>query len=80
MPIEGFASHRHFNLVERILHHKVRIELIDLLHDCVHVSSQGIRKQQEFRPRQSLEAGQTELVRLEVVQTTDWHAWVWIGV
>lgn len=80
MPIECFASHRHFSLVERVLHDEVRIELIDLPHDCVHVTSQGIREQQEFRPRQGLEASQTELVRLEVVQASHWYAWVWIGV
>lgn len=80
MPIESFASHWHLNLVEGVLHHEIRVQLIDLLHDCIHVSSRGIREQQELRPCQSLETCQSKFVGLEVIQTSGWHPWVWIGV
>ncbi|KAJ5462180.1 hypothetical protein N7530_010385 [Penicillium desertorum] len=80
MPIECLASHRHLNLVEWILHHIVRIELVDLLYDCVHAASQGIRKQQELRPGESLKASHSKLVGLEVIQAGDWYTGVWVGV
>ena len=80
MPIKCLTPHRHLELIERILHHVVRIELIDLLHDCLHIASHRIRKQQEFRPRQSLETCQSELVGLEVIQASYWHAGIRIGV
>lgn len=80
MPVECLASHWHFDLVERILHYEVRIELVDLLHDRIHVAGQGIREQEELCARQCLETGQSKLVGLEVVQTSHWYAWVRIGV
>jgi hypothetical protein len=67
MPIECLASHWHFGLIEWVLHHKVRIKFVNLLYDCVHVSGHRIREQQEFCPRQRLEARQSKLVGLEVV-------------
>lgn len=80
MPIECLTSHWHLNLIEWILHHIVRIELVDFLDDCVHATSQGVCEQQEFCPRQGLETGQSELVGLEVIQAGDWYTGVWVGV
>jgi hypothetical protein len=80
MPIECLTSHRHLNLIEWILHHEIRIELVDLLDDPVHTASQGIREQQELCPCQGLETGQSELVGLEVIQAGDWYTGVWVGV
>lgn len=80
MPIECLASHRHLNLVEWILHHIVRIELVDLLYDCVHAASQGIRKQQELRPGEGLKTSHSKLVGLEIIQAGDWYTGVWVGV
>lgn len=78
MPIERLASHWHLNLIKWILHHIVRIELVDLLYDCVHAASQRIREQQEFCSRQGLETGQSKLVGLEVIQAGDWYTGVWV--
>ena len=80
MPIKCLASHWHFNLIERILHHIVGIELIDPLNDCVHAARQRIREQQELCTRQGLETCQSKLVGLEVVQAGDWYTGVWVGV
>lgn len=80
MPIKCLASHWHFNLIEWILHHIVRIELVNFLDDRVHATSQGIREQQEFCPRQGLKTGQSKLVGLEIIQAGDWHTGVWVGV
>lgn len=65
MPIESFAPHRHLKLVEGVLHHVIRIKLIDLVHNNVHTASQRIGKEEEFRPGQGLEARQAKLFRLE---------------
>lgn len=69
MPIKGLAPHRHLELVERVLHHVVGIQLIDLVHDRVHAAGQGVGEEQEFRPSQRLEARQAEFIRLEEFQT-----------
>ena len=69
MPIERFATHRHLKLIKRILHHKVCVQLIDFVHDHLHVASHGIREQQEFGARQRLETRQPELFCFQVFQT-----------
>jgi hypothetical protein len=68
MPIEGLASHRHLDLIERVLHDEVRIKLVDLLHHRVHIARHGIREQEELRARQGLKTRQAKLVCLEVIQ------------
>lgn len=80
MPVECFTSHRHLQLVERVLHHIVRIQLVDLVHDGVHIAGHGVGEEQEFCARQCLEAGQAEPVRLEELQTCGWDARVGVGV
>jgi len=69
MSVECFAPHRHFQLVEGILHHVVRIQFVDLIDDDLHVARHGVGKEQKFGAGQRLEACQSELVRLEVFQT-----------
>ena len=80
MPIKCLASYRHLNLIEWILHHIVRVELVDLLYDCVHTAGQRIRKQQELRPCEGLKTCHSKLVGLEVIQAGDWYAGVWVRV
>ncbi|KAL1984406.1 hypothetical protein VTN96DRAFT_9185 [Rasamsonia emersonii] len=65
MAIERFTSHRHFQLVEGILHDVVGVELVHFAHHGVDIGHQRIRKQQEFGPREGLEAGETETVGFE---------------
>lgn len=65
MTIERLTPHRHLQLVERVLHDVVRVQLVYLAHDDVDVGHQRVREQQELGPRHRLEAGHAELVRLE---------------
>lgn len=69
MPIKSLTPHRHLQLIKRILHHIIRIQLVDPIHDSLHITGHGIRKEQELRPRQRLETCQSEPVRLEVFQS-----------
>lgn len=80
MPVKCFTSYRHLQLVEGVLHHVVRIQLVDLVHDCLHVAGHGIREEQELGACQCLETGQAEPVRLEVLQPCSWDARVGIAV
>lgn len=80
MPVECFTSYRHLQLVEGVLHHIIRIQLVDFVHDGIHVAGHGVREEQELCPCQCLEAGQAEFVRLEELQACGWDAWVGIAV
>lgn len=66
MSIKRFTSHRHFQLVERVFHHVVRIQVVNLVDDGFHIAGHGVREKQEFSAGQRLEARQSELVRLEI--------------
>ena len=67
-------------MVKRVLHHIIRIQLVNLIHDHVDVPRERIGKEQEFRPRQRLEARKSELVRFEVLEPGRRGAGDWIGV
>lgn len=68
MPVKRLTPHRHLQLVERVLHHVVGVELVDLIHNRVHITGHRVREEQELSSRQGLEAGQSELFRLEMLQ------------
>ena len=59
-PIKRLAPNRHFCLIKRILHHIIRIQFINLPHNHLHIRLLRFRKQQEFRPRERLKAGQSK--------------------
>ena len=80
MPIERLTSNRHLQLVKRVLHHIIRIQLVNLIHDHIDIPRERIGKQQEFRPRQRLEARKPELVRFEVLEPGRRGAWDRVGV
>lgn len=80
MSVESFTSHRHLELVERVLHHVVGIQLIDLVHDDVHATRRRIREEEKFSPRQRLEARQTEAVGLKKFQARHWDTGVGIAI
>lgn len=80
MPVECLTPHRHLQLVEGVLHHVVCIQLVDLVHDGVHVAGHGVGEEQELCASQCLEAGQAEPVRLEGLQACGWDTRVGIAV
>lgn len=80
VSVECFTAHRHLQLVERVLHHVVRIQLVNLVHDRLHIAAHGIGEEQEFSAGQCLEARQAEPVRLEELQARCWNARVGIAV
>jgi hypothetical protein len=55
MSIKRLTPDRHLQLIKRILHHIVRIYLVDLLHDRINIRHERIREQEELGPRQRLE-------------------------
>lgn len=65
MPIKRLTPNRHIQLIKRILHNKVRIQLIHLPQHDIDIGRQRIGKQQELGPRQRLEAGEAEPVGFE---------------
>jgi len=58
--LPSLNSNRHFHLPKRILAHKVRIALVDTLHENISVWHARVREQEEFGSRKRLEHGQTE--------------------
>lgn len=79
MPIEGFAPHRHLELIERILHDIVGVQLVDLFHDNVDIGHERVGEEQELRPRQRLKAGEAELVGFEAFEACRGEAGVRVG-
>lgn len=79
MPIKRLTAHGHLQLVERVLHHVVSVQLVNLVHDGVHIASHWVREEQELGSRQGLEASQTELLSLEMFQARCRDAGVGIG-
>lgn len=77
MPIKRLTPNRHIKLIKRILHHKVRIQFIHLPYNNIDIRGHRIRKQEELRPRQRLETGESELLRFEVFESRCWNPRVW---
>ena len=65
MPVKRLTPHRHLQLIERIFHHIIRIQLIDPPHNHIHIRLLRLGEQQELRPGHRLEARQAEERRLE---------------
>ncbi len=65
MPIPSLTPDRHLDLIERILHHIVRIQLIHLPNNHIHIRLMRFRKQEKLRAGQGLEACQAEGLRFE---------------
>lgn len=80
MSVECFTAHWHLELIEGVLHHVVCIQLVDLVHDCVHAARRRVREKQELGPRQRLEACQAEPVCLEEFQARHRDAGVGVAI
>lgn len=65
LAIKHLAPNRVIDLVERVLHDIVRVQLIDLLEDRIHILLRRLREYQELGPRQRLKALQPEVLRLQ---------------
>lgn len=68
-PIERLASHRIINLIKRILHHIVGIQLVDLPNYGIDIRLRGLSEQQELCARERLEALQAEVFGFEDFDT-----------
>lgn len=68
MPIKRLAPDGHLQLVKRVLHHIIGVELVNLPHDQIHVRLMRFREEQELGAAEGLEAGESEEGRLEHFQ------------
>ena len=59
-PLELLTPYRHLQLIKRVLHHIIRIQLIHLPHNRIHIRLARFREQQKLRAREGLEAIQPE--------------------
>lgn len=65
MSVKGFTFDRHIDLIERVLHHIIRVELVHPSNDDIDVRLMRLREEQEFGARHRLEALQSEVLALE---------------
>ncbi len=65
LAIKHLTPDRVIDLVKRVLHHVVRVQLIDLLQDRIHILLRRLREYQKLGPRQRLKALQPEVLRLQ---------------
>ena len=75
MPLESLTAHRHLQLIEGILHHVIRIQLVHLPHHNVHIRLLGLREEQELGPAGRLEAREPEQGRFEHLEAGRGGAW-----
>ena len=68
-PIKLVASNRHLQRIKRILHHKIRVQLVALLDDDIDICLGRLREQQELDSRRRLEAAQAEVRRFQDFET-----------
>lgn len=80
MSIKRFTPDRHFQLIERILHDIVRIQLVDLVHDRVDIAAHRVGEEQELGPGQRLETSQSESICLKEFQSCSWNAGIGVAV
>lgn len=76
MSVKRITSDGHLQLVERILHDIVGIQLIDLAHHGIHVLHQRVGEEKELGPGQGLEAGQAKLVGFKHLDSSLWYSGV----
>ena len=60
-PVKLFAPDRHLHCVEWVLHHIVCIQLVYLLHHCVHIRLLRLREEEELHSRLCLKALYAEM-------------------
>ena len=65
MPIKRLTPYRHFQLIERILGHIIRIQFVHLPHDDIDIWLVWFREQEKLRARKCLEASKAEVGRFE---------------
>ena len=65
MPIKRLTPDRHLQLIERILCHIIRIQLIHFPNNDIHIWLMWFSEQQEFCTREGLEAREAEVGRFE---------------
>ena len=65
MPIKCFTPNWHFQLIEGVLRHIVRIQLVHLPCDDIDVWLVWLGEQEKLCARKCLEASQAEMGRLE---------------
>ena len=59
-PLKLLTPYRHLQLIKRVLHHIIRVQLIHLPHDGIHIRLARFREQQEFRACEGLKTIQPE--------------------
>lgn len=65
MPIKDLGANRHFQLIKRVLHHIVRVQLVDPLDNRLHIRLRRLREEQEFHATDRLKTRQPEQARLQ---------------
>ena len=65
MPIKRLTPNRHFQLIERIFRHIIRVQLVHFPYDDIDVWLVWFRKQEKLRTCECLEARQAEVGRFE---------------
>ena len=61
MSIECLTSNRHFQLIERVLCHIVRVQFVHLPRDDINIRLMWLREQEKLRARKCLEARKAEV-------------------
>lgn len=74
MPVKCLASDGHLNLVKRVLHDIVRIELVNPAEDDIDIGLLRLRKEEELGASQGLEALHPKVFTLHNLQARGWHA------
>ena len=65
MPIKRLAPDWHFQLIEGILCHIIRVQLVQLFHDDINVWLMWLREEEKLGAGERLEAGKAEVGRFE---------------
>ena len=65
MPIKRLTPDWHFQLIEGILCHIIRIQFVQLSHDDINIWLMWLREQKKLGAGKCLEAGEAEVGRFE---------------
>ena len=65
MPVKGLTPNWHFQLIERILCHIIRIQFVHFPHDNIDVGLVRFREQEKLRACKCLEAREAKVGRFE---------------
>lgn len=69
MSIKRLTLDRHIHLIEGILQHIVRVELIHLPYDDIHIRLMGFREEEELGASQRLKALKTKMLALQKLES-----------